>query len=95
VILAAVVAPARHGWEPITARISVLPARQALMTLWESPSWAFPRASRIHSLIGARPWLAGCPAVPSAWTDASLPWALPSSRALPGWRMRDAELSAY
>jgi hypothetical protein len=40
------------------------------------------------------PGLAGRSAAPPACTDASGPCAPPSSRALPCWRMRDAELSA-
>jgi hypothetical protein len=40
------------------------------------------------------PWLEGRSAAPPACTDASGPCAPPSSRALPCWRMRDAELSS-
>jgi hypothetical protein len=64
------------------------------MTLWASPSCACPRVSRSRSLAGVRPELAGCSAAPPACTEGSGPCAPPSSRALPCWRMRDAELSA-
>jgi hypothetical protein len=64
------------------------------MTLRASPSWGCPRVSRIRSLTGVRPWLAGRSAASPACTDASGPCTPPSSRALPWWRMRDAELSA-
>jgi hypothetical protein len=40
------------------------------------------------------PWVGGPLRAPPACTDASGPCAPPSSRALPCWRMRDAELSA-
>jgi hypothetical protein len=45
-------------------------------------------------MAGVRPGLAGRSATPSACTEGSGPCAPPSSRALPFWRMRDAELSA-
>jgi hypothetical protein len=35
-----------------------------------------------------RPWLAGCPTAPSAWTDASWPCVPLSSRVLPCWCLR-------
>jgi hypothetical protein len=64
------------------------------MTLRASPSLACPRVSRIRSLTGVRPWLAGRSVVPPARTDASGPCAFSSFCALPWWRMRDAELLA-
>jgi hypothetical protein len=45
-------------------------------------------------LAGVRSGLAGRSATPPACTEGSGPCAPPSSRALPCWRMRDAELSA-
>jgi hypothetical protein len=64
------------------------------MALRASPSWACPRVSRSRSLAGVRPRLAGRSAAPPVCTEGSGPCAPPSSRALPYWRMRDAELSA-
>jgi hypothetical protein len=64
------------------------------MTLRASPSRACPLVSRSRSLAGVRPGLAGRSAAPPACTEGSGPCAPPSSRALPCWRMRDAELSA-
>jgi hypothetical protein len=67
---------------------------RALTTLRASPSRACPRVSRSRSLAGVRPELAGRSAAPPACTEGSGPCAPPSPRALPCWRMRDAELSA-
>jgi hypothetical protein len=64
------------------------------MTLRASPSRASPRVSRSRSLAGARPRLAGRFAAALACTEGSGPCVPPSPRALPCWRMRDAELSA-
>jgi hypothetical protein len=64
------------------------------MMLRASPSRACPRVSRSRSLAGVRPGLAGRSAAPPACTKGLGPCAPPSSRALPCWRMRDAELSA-
>jgi hypothetical protein len=82
-ILSAVVVPAPTGVLARRRRISALPVRRALMTLRASPSWACPHVSRIRSLAGARPGLAGRSAVPPVCTDASGPCAPPSSHALP------------
>jgi hypothetical protein len=79
---------------PAAAHVSALPARRALMTLRASQSWACSRVSRSRSLASVRPGLAGRSAMSPACTEHSGPCAPPSSRALPCWRMRDAELSA-
>jgi hypothetical protein len=65
------------------------------MTLRASPSHAFPCVSRSRSLAGVRPGLAGRSAAPPACIEGSGPFPPPSPRALPCWRMRDTDLSAY
>jgi hypothetical protein len=64
------------------------------MTLRASPSRACPLVSRSRFLASVRPGLAGRSAAPPACTEGLGPCAPPSSRALPCWWMRDAELSA-
>jgi hypothetical protein len=66
-----------------------------MMTLRALPSWACPGVSRICSLTGVCPGLAGLSVAPPVCTDALGPYELPSSRAHPCWRMRDNELLSY